>query len=56
MRKQDDDLNRQIESNDLFACEAQFHPSCRKNDPTYPELWRGTNNYVIKNCQLQIHC
>ena len=39
--KHDYDLLRRIKGYDLYACEAQFHPSCRKRYSTDPELWHS---------------
>ena len=41
--KQDYDLLRRIKGYDLYACEAQFHPSCRKRYTADPELWRSVD-------------
>jgi hypothetical protein len=39
--KHDEYLLTRIRGVDLFACEAQYHPSCRNRYSQYPEKWRS---------------
>ena len=41
--KGDFDLLRRIKGFDLFACEAQYHRSCRKNYTRDPSAWQSTD-------------
>ena len=41
--RQDENLLTRIKGFDLFACEAQYHSSCRKKYTKDPVVWRSTN-------------
>ena len=41
--KADEELLRRIRGHDLFACEAHYHRSCRRDYMRRPENWRTSN-------------
>ena len=41
LEKHDEYLLTRIRGVDLFACEAQYHPSCRNKYSQNPEKWRS---------------
>ena len=41
--RQDYVLLRRIKGYIMYACEAQYHPSCRKRYTTVPKLWQSPN-------------
>ena len=46
--KQDEQLLCRIRGFDLFACEAQYHPSCRTQYLQNPMKWRSTDEDSVK--------
>ncbi|XP_076340647.1 uncharacterized protein LOC143241060 [Tachypleus tridentatus] len=44
----DDRLLTRIRGQDLFACEAQYHPNCRKKYTSNPALWNSIDPENIK--------
>lgn len=46
-QKKDFDLLRRIKGYDLFACEAQYHRSCRSNYILDPLSWQSTDSEAV---------
>ena len=43
----DENLLLRIRGYDLFACEARYHPSCRRKYTMKPEYWRSQDNQSV---------
>ena len=50
-KKEDFDLLTRIGGHDLFACEAQYHRTCRNQYSVNPDKWRS-HSHEVKNRQI----
>ena len=44
-----EELLLRIRNKDFFACEARYHPACRKHFINSPTYWRSTSDINVKN-------
>ena len=52
----DEEFLLRIRDKDLFACEARYHPACRKSYTSDPALWLSNNEENKQNQAAMEFC